>query len=156
MRAFEVCFAVPVFLILGVGVAHATEPLKLICSGKVTQLSYERSLMNMPSQTQVDVSLIVDLDRRMISGLGRQFTITSVTETGVGFEAPYREGEKYGRWAGALNRISGWLLLGIERHDNVKTRLDLFAEQEGHRTPIGPISYELKCCTEVDWEVRSC
>jgi hypothetical protein len=148
MRAFEVCFAVPVFLILGVGVAHATEPLKLICSGKVTQLSYERSLMNMPSQTQVDVSLIVDLDRRMISGLGRQFTITSVTETGVGFEAPYREGEKYGRWAGALNRISGWLLLGIERHDNVKTRLDLFAEQEGHRTPIGPISYELKCCPE--------
>jgi hypothetical protein len=104
--------------------------------------------MNMPSQTPVDASLIVDLDRRKISGLGRQFTITSVTETGVAFEAPYREGEKYGRWAGRLDRISGWLLLGIERHDSVKTRLDLFAEQEGQKTPTGPIFYELKCCPE--------
>lgn len=102
----------------------------------------------MPSQTPVDASLIVDLDRRKISGLGRQFTITSVTETGVAFEAPYREGDKFGRWAGRLDRISGWLLLGIERHDNVKTRLDLFAEQEGQKTPTGPIFYELKCCPE--------
>ena len=156
MRAIKFCLAVLVFLILAVSIAHAIEPLKLTCSGKVTRLSYERSLMNMPSETQVDVSLIVDLDRRMIFGLGREFTITSITETGVGFEAPYRDGEKYGRWVGAFDRISGWLLLSVKRHDNVKTRLDLFAEQEGHRTPIGPISYELKCCTKVGWEVRSC
>ena len=74
---------------------------------------------------------------------------------GLAFKQPYLVGGSKCYLSASIGTL-GWLLLSVKRHDNVKTRLDLFAEQEGHMTPIGPISYELKCCTKVGWEVRSC
>lgn len=94
------------------GTAYASEPIALTCSGTIW--APEHKIIDEPVSAQ---SLIIDLDGLTVRGSLGTFTITSISDSNISFQAPLQEkGRVTGTLTGGVDRISGFANLAASRN----------------------------------------